>query len=63
HTGTGLGLAISMGYAELLNADLNVESRLGYGSAFSLVVPTLKQEEHIAHVQPSGLSEALQFFS
>ncbi|MEM8860147.1 MAG: ATP-binding protein [Chloroflexota bacterium] len=62
HTGSGLGLAISKGYADLLNAKLEVESRLGYGSTFSLVVPKTKQEEHAAYAEPASLSEALHFF-
>ncbi len=39
--GTGLGLAISRGYARLLGGDLQVRSRLGEGSLFTLSVPAV----------------------
>ncbi len=61
HTGTGLGLAISKGYAQLLNAELDVESNLGRGSTFSLVVPTLAQDVDLALLQPSSPSHSLPF--
>jgi signal transduction histidine kinase len=39
HGGTGLGLYISRGLAELLGGRIEVSSRVGVGSRFSLVIP------------------------
>ena len=41
--GTGLGLAVSRGLAELLNAEISVESRVSRGSKFTLRLPAVAQ--------------------
>ncbi|SFL93838.1 ATP-binding protein [Variovorax sp. OV329] len=42
--GTGLGLTLSKRFVELHGGTLGVQSRLGEGSAFTIVLPRLKQE-------------------
>lgn len=46
HTGTGLGLAIVLELTRLLQAEIQVESELGSGSMFSLIIPrSIDQQE------------------
>lgn len=40
HEGIGLGLAISQEQAELLGGKINVKSRKGHGSTFTLILPS-----------------------
>ncbi len=49
--GTGLGLAIARRYAELLGCTINVDSRAGEGSTFTLAIP------RTAPLVPAGPSD------
>ncbi len=40
HTGTGLGLAIVLELTRLLQGEIQLESQLGSGSMFSVIIPT-----------------------
>jgi signal transduction histidine kinase/CheY-like chemotaxis protein/HAMP domain-containing protein len=53
--GTGLGLAIAKKYSNLLKGDLSVESTLGKGSVFTLVLPVQFSAENL--ITDSELSE------
>jgi len=51
--GTGLGLPLSRRLARLLGGDVMVESVVGRGSVFTLVLPILYEKPHAAGAEPN----------
>jgi two-component system phosphate regulon sensor histidine kinase PhoR len=49
--GTGLGLAIVKGVVEAHRGSVQVESELGVGTTFRILLPTLKQEQEAGHAR------------
>ena len=50
--GTGLGLALTKAFATLLGGDIEVRSRPGHGSTFTLHVPATLPEPEARHAEP-----------
>lgn len=49
HEGTGLGLAIVDRYCRLIDAEMEVESELGEGSIFTMILPIVPSMTHDVH--------------
>src|SRR5262249_62360748 len=56
--GTGLGLPLSKRLAELLGGEVKIESELGMGARFSLVVPRIYEAR--AALQDGQIAEKLE---
>jgi two-component system NtrC family sensor kinase len=42
--GTGLGLSVSLGIAQAHGGFIDLETKLGEGSTFSLIIPTIRTD-------------------
>jgi PAS domain S-box-containing protein len=56
YAGTGLGLSLVQRLAEMHNGHVEVESSLGYGSRFTIVLPWLEVEVHTEQKAARGTS-------
>ena len=52
HSGTGLGLYVTMKLARLIHAEIDLYSKLGHGSTFSILIPNLDISKLSPQKQP-----------
>ena len=57
HDGTGLGLALAFGMAQLHHGSITVQSELGSGSRFELVLPWDPQAQSAARLSSDAVAE------
>jgi len=57
--GTGLGLAISKAFADMLGGSIDVHSRLGAGTTFTVRLPFIDPLDLSISKRPAGLSQLL----
>ena len=48
--GTGLGLSISYGIIEKHSGSITVDSKLGEGTQFTIMLPSFRHDEHCSHL-------------
>lgn len=58
--GTGIGLALTSELLKLLGGNIDVESRIGAGSIFSVVLPITREASQMAYL-PQPVSTTIQF--
>ena len=57
HEGSGLGLAISQRLAEMLGGEIHLQSEVGKGSHFALILPWVNEKEATIHPQLESSAE------
>lgn len=63
HRGAGIGLALVRSLTESMHGNITVESELGKGSSFTVVIPAPKPEESTALVVDAGPYDVIERFN